>query len=163
MSQLQQPKHLVQGKQEFPARWESSIAGDRADGGLETSILALLLLIAFSDMCLCCFYYTFHLRRGRASRSRVMVRAGHMNSLRPLCPFSLQNAFLHGTLFRFTTIQLGGYNFLICRKGMCPEQGVTRLGSGAESLPGLDPEVSPPTAQSGLRTPACPKQVLGEG
>lgn len=64
-----------------------------------------------------------------------------MSSYAPSRPLSLQNALLRGMLFRFAVILLGGYNFLIYRKGMRPEQGVTSPGPGAESLPGLDPEV----------------------
>lgn len=49
MNQLQLHKHLVQEKQEGPARWESSAAGNRAEGGWRPASLLSCCALLFSD------------------------------------------------------------------------------------------------------------------
>lgn len=53
MNQLQLHKHLVQEKQEGPARWESSAAGNRAEGGWRPASLLSCCALLFQTVCAC--------------------------------------------------------------------------------------------------------------
>ena len=53
MNQLQLHKHLAQEKQEGPARWESSAAGNRAEGGWRPASLLSCCALLFQTVCAC--------------------------------------------------------------------------------------------------------------
>lgn len=133
--------------------------------GLETSTLALLLLFGCFRPCAGAVVTKHSILKRRQAD---LALQGH-GQARPHEPLTLLHASQFterppsGMLFRFAVILLGIITFLFTEKGMHPEQGVTSPGPGAESPPGLDPEV-PHLQHRGLRTPAFPKRrVPGEG
>lgn len=81
MNQLQQHKHLVQEKQEGPARWESSAAGNRAEGGWRPASLLSCCALLFQTVCACVCVRACAHARAVITKQSIQEEAGQVGIL----------------------------------------------------------------------------------